>query len=57
MRSGQRKMPNYGLAGVAHILIFIAFQVLLLNSVMLWAQGYDRNFDFLGTFEHTARVW
>ncbi|NNE17939.1 MAG: hypothetical protein HKN10_05610, partial [Myxococcales bacterium] len=33
---GQKRMPNYTLAGFAHVGIFIAFQVLLLNSLMLW---------------------
>ncbi|MCB9597142.1 MAG: (Fe-S)-binding protein [Sandaracinaceae bacterium] len=48
---GQKKMPandRYRLAGVAHIGIFFAFQVLLLNSVMLWARGFDPDFDFFG---------
>lgn len=44
----QKKMPNYTLAGVAHIGIFVAFQVLLLNSIMLWGRGYDPTFDFWG---------
>jgi hypothetical protein len=41
---GQRKMPKntrYRLAGVAHVGIFVAFLVLLLNSVMLWFRGYS----------------
>ncbi|GAB5542348.1 MAG: heterodisulfide reductase-related iron-sulfur binding cluster [Sandaracinaceae bacterium] len=45
---GQKKMPNnerYRLAGIAHIGIFVAFQVLLLNSVILWIRGYDADFD------------
>jgi Fe-S oxidoreductase len=48
---GQRKMPKntrYRVAGIAHMSIFIAFQVLLLNSVMLWIRGYDADFDFFG---------
>ena len=45
---GQKKMPNYTLAGFAHVGIFIAFQVLLLNSLMLWGRGFDRGFDFWG---------
>src|SRR5688572_16101732 len=43
---GQKKMPYYFTAGIAHILIFIAFQVLLLNSILLWGRGYDPSFDF-----------
>ena len=45
---GQKKMPYYSLAGIAHIGIFVAFQVLLLNSIMLWGRGFDPNFDFWG---------
>lgn len=48
---GQKKMPRntrYRIAGVAHIAIFAAFAVLLLNSVMLWVRGYDPEFDFWG---------
>jgi Fe-S oxidoreductase len=44
----QKKMPNYTLAGFAHIGIFAAFVVLLLNSVMLWGRGFDPSFDFWG---------
>lgn len=44
----QKKMPNYTLAGFAHIMIFFAFIVLGLNSVMLWGRGYDPSFDFWG---------
>lgn len=48
---GQQKMHQmrgYWLAGFAHILIFLAFNVLLLNSIMLWGRGYDPAFDFWG---------
>ncbi|MGB8332757.1 MAG: (Fe-S)-binding protein [Polyangiales bacterium] len=45
---GQKRMPNYTLAGFAHVGIFIAFQVLLLNSLMLWGRGFDPGFDFWG---------
>ena len=45
---GQKKMVYYPIAGIAHIGIFIAFQVLLLNSIMLWFRGYDPTFDFWG---------
>lgn len=44
----QKRMPNYQLAGFAHIAIFFAFQVLVLNSAMLWGRGYDATFDFWG---------
>jgi Fe-S oxidoreductase len=45
---GQKKMPNYTLAGFAHIGIFAAFVILLLNSLMLWGRGFDPTFDFWG---------
>lgn len=54
---GQKKMPKnerYRWAGVAHILIFVAFNVLLLNSVILWARGYDAGFDVYGLFAREA---
>jgi Fe-S oxidoreductase len=45
---GQKRMPYYPAAGIAHILIFFGFQILLLNSIMLWGRGYDPSFDFFG---------
>jgi Fe-S oxidoreductase len=48
---GQKKMPKndrYRVAGLAHVAIFSAFNVLLLNSLLLWARGYDESFDFWG---------
>ena len=45
---GQKRMPNYTLAGVAHMGIFVAFVVLLLNSLMLWGRGFAPGFDFWG---------
>ncbi|MEM9193001.1 MAG: (Fe-S)-binding protein, partial [Myxococcota bacterium] len=51
---GQKKMPYYRLAGVAHIAIFLGFQVLLLNSIQLWVRGYDPTFDFWGILAHDA---
>ena len=48
---GQKKMannPRYTAAGVAHIAIFAAFQILLLNTVLLWGRAYDESFDFFG---------
>ena len=48
---GQKKMPansKYRLAGLAHVAIFGAFQVLLLNTVLLWIRGYHPDFDFWG---------
>lgn len=45
---GQRRMPYYRAAGIAHMAIFAGFLVLLLRSIMLWARGYDADFDFWG---------
>ncbi len=45
---GQRKMPYYRLAGVAHIFIFSGFMVLLLRSIVLWGRGFDPAFDLWG---------
>ena len=45
---GQKKMPYYKSAGIAHMFIFGAFMVLLLRVIMLWARGYDEDFDFFG---------
>ena len=50
---GQNKMPKnekYRAAGIAHIGIFAAFQVLAINSVILWVRGYDASFDVWGLF-------
>ncbi len=41
---GQLRMPRYPLAGVAHMLIFFGFLVLLLRSLMLWGRGFDESF-------------
>lgn len=46
---GQEKMwrkKGYALAGFAHIVIFAAFNVLLLNSILLWGRGYDYDWNF-----------
>ncbi|MEZ4249183.1 MAG: (Fe-S)-binding protein [Polyangiales bacterium] len=46
---GQEKMwkkKGYLAAGFAHIVIFGAFNVLLLNSILLWGRGYDYDWDF-----------
>jgi len=47
---GQKKMPggHYQAAGYAHIAIFLAFQVLLLNTVLLWGRAFVPSFDFFG---------
>ncbi len=48
--AGQKKMPyqKYELAGIAHILIFLGFNVLLLRTLILWGRGFDPGFDFWG---------
>lgn len=52
---GQKKMPYYRVAGLAHMAIFGGFMVLLLNTLMLWARGYDASFDFWGLLDpHTV---
>jgi Fe-S oxidoreductase len=48
---GQKKMAanqKYRAAGLAHVMIFAAFLILGLNSVLLWIRGYDPNFDLFG---------
>jgi Fe-S oxidoreductase len=42
----QKKMSYYPLAGLAHMLIFIGFTVLLLRSLILWGRGFDPAFNF-----------
>lgn len=45
---GQKKMPYYRTAGIAHIFIFSGFMVLLFRSLLLWGRGFDEAFDFWG---------
>jgi Fe-S oxidoreductase len=47
---GQSRMPRqkYRLAGFAHLFIFGAFLVLLLNTLLLWSRGFDPDFDAWG---------
>lgn len=45
----QLRMRRYPLAGVAHMLIFSGFLVLLLRSLILWGRGYDESFN-MGLF-------
>lgn len=42
---GQKKMPYYPLAGIAHILIFFGFMVLLLRSLILWGRAFSPSFN------------
>jgi len=48
----QARMPRYTAAGVAHILIFFGFLVLLINSLILFGRGYAPTFTFWGLFAH-----
>ena len=43
---GQARMPRYKGAGVAHIMIFFGFLVLLLRSLILFARGFTDNPQF-----------
>src|ERR1700761_6407541 len=45
---GQRKMPYYRVAGIAHILIFAGFLVVQINTIKIWARGYYEPFDYFG---------
>jgi len=42
----QLRMRRYPLAGIAHMLIFSGFAVLLLRSLILWGRGFDESFSF-----------
>ena len=43
---GQARMPRYRFSGLAHILVFSGFIVLLLRSLILWGKGYSDDFSF-----------
>lgn len=45
---GQKRMFNYRLAGIAHLMVYGAFVILLLRAIVLWGRGYDPTFDFWG---------
>jgi Fe-S oxidoreductase len=53
---GQYKMPYYRVAGLAHVAIFFGFVVLGLNTTLLWARGYDADFDFFGLLALTNPI-
>jgi len=42
----QLRMRRYKAAGVAHMLIFLGFLVLLLRTLILWGRGFDESFNF-----------
>lgn len=52
---GQRRMPWYPAAGIAHILIFFGFLVLLLRSLILWGRAFEPSFN-MWVFGH-APLW
>ncbi len=47
----QKKMKNYPLAGAAHMVIFIGFSALLLNTLILWGRGFFPGFSMF-VFAH-----
>ncbi len=56
---GQKKMvanERYSLAGFAHVAIFASFQILLLNTLLLWGRAYDESFDFWGLLGE-SHIW
>jgi len=40
----QEKMHKYRGAGIAHLMVFSGFGVLLLNTVILWGRGFESDF-------------
>lgn len=48
----QERMRRYWWAGIAHLLIFFGFLVLLFRSLVLFGRGYAPDFDFWGIFSH-----
>ena len=56
----QKKMPaneRYRREGIAHIAIFAGFNILLLNTILLWGRAYDRSFDFWGVLSEDSILW
>ncbi|MCO6436073.1 MAG: (Fe-S)-binding protein [Phycisphaerae bacterium] len=55
----QVRMRRYPLAGIAHLIIFFGFAVLLLRSLILWGRGYDPSFDFwiFGTDQPLGKIY
>jgi len=41
----QKRMPYYMGAGLAHMVIFFGFLILLLRTLMLWGRGFDPQFN------------
>ena len=44
----QKRMRRYRGAGIAHLVIFLGFLVLLLRTLILIGRGFSRGFDFWG---------
>jgi Fe-S oxidoreductase len=42
----QEKMHKYKGAGAAHLMVFLGFGVLLLNTLILWARGFSPDFAY-----------
>jgi Fe-S oxidoreductase len=42
----QKRMPRYTWAGIAHLMIFVGFGVLLLRTLILWGRGYSDTFSW-----------
>jgi Fe-S oxidoreductase len=53
---GQRKMPYYRIAGLAHILIFGGFLVVQLNTLKIITRGFVEDFDYFGLFALTNPI-
>jgi len=50
---GQRKMPYYPVAGLAHMAIFGGFLVVQLNTIKIWSRGFVEDFDLFGLLSVT----
>ena len=55
----QIRMRRYPLAGVAHMLIFVGFVILLPRTLVLWGRGFDPSFDLwiLGTDGALGKIY
>lgn len=55
----QLRMRRYPLAGLAHMLIFSGFCVLLLRTLVLWGRGFDVGFNLwvLGPDQLLGRIY
>lgn len=55
----QVRMRRYWASGVAHMLVFAGFMVLLLRTLVLWGRGFDESFNLwiLGTDTSLGRLY